>query len=519
MANSKYEYVKDFEFKDKIMLPNIIVARIDGRQFRRFAGVHKFVRPNDRRALKLMKFCAAAVMEKYPDIVFSYGFSDEYSFVLKKESKFYERRESKILSLLVSFFTSFYTLKWKEFFPQQELLYSPSFQAQIIRCPTMDVLQTYLHWRQNDCHLNNLHDTCFWKLVDSGKSESEAHEFLKGMQKRDKNELLFKQFGMNYKTLHPMFRQGTCLLYAKVQVVCKFDKNGDPVNRPQRKVVKVRSENIARKSFWDKHLSLLEELGNFEDEIPKIRPEYVESFQFQDKLMLSTWVVIRIDGCHFHKFSDCHEFEKPNDLAALNLMNSCAAAVVEEFQDIIFGYGVSDEYSFVLNKDSKFCERHASGIVSVIVSYFSAMYVQKWKEYFPSKDLRNTPSFDGRAVCYPSSKILRDYLCWRQVDCHINNQYNTCFWVLVKSGKGKNEAQKYLKGTQTQDKNDILSHYGIDYNALPEIFRRGSCVFWDQETTSTSNEGSSKRVVIEHCNIIDDDFWEAHSWILNDNCP
>jgi len=28
---------------------------------------------------------------------------------------------------------------------------------------------------------------------------------------------------------------------------------------------------------------------------------------------------------------------------------------------------------------------------------------------------------------------------------HINNQYNTCFWMLVKSGKGKREAQNYLK--------------------------------------------------------------------------
>ena len=28
---------------------------------------------------------------------------------------------------------------------------------------------------------------------------------------------------------------------------------------------------------------------------------------------------------------------------------------------------------------------------------------------------------------------------------HINNQYNTCFWELVKSGKSKREAQNFLK--------------------------------------------------------------------------
>jgi len=32
------------------------------------------------------------------------------------------------------------------------------------------------------------------------------------------------------------------------------------------------------------------------------------------------------------------------------------------------------------------------------------------------------PMFDGRAVCYPTDALLRDYLAWRQVDTHINNQ-------------------------------------------------------------------------------------------------
>lgn len=45
------------------------------------------------------------------------------------------------------------------------------------------------------------------------------------------------------------------------------------------------------------------------------------------------------------------------------------------------------------------------------------MYVMKWPQFFPLKELKYLPRFDGRAVCYPSSEILRDYLAWRQVDC------------------------------------------------------------------------------------------------------
>ncbi|KAI3501029.1 hypothetical protein L1887_28885 [Cichorium endivia] len=105
----------------------------------------------------------------------------------------------------------------------------------------------------------------------------------------------------------------------------------------------------------------------------------------------------------------------------------------------------------------------------------------KWKEFFPKKDLKYPLNFDGRVVCYPSYDIIRDYLTWRQVDCHINNQYNTCFWMLVNSGKTTKEAQTLLKGTQTQEKNQMLSNlFNIDYKTLPIIFRNGSSVFLDK---------------------------------------
>ncbi|MCI38719.1 tRNA(his) guanylyltransferase, partial [Trifolium medium] len=115
--------------------------------------------------------------------------------------------------------------------------------------------------------------------------------------------------------------------------------------------------------------------------------------------MPATWVVVRIDGCHFHRFSELHEFVKPNDDRALNLMNSCAVAVLEEFrQDIVFAYGVSDEYSFILKKSTDLYQRRASKIISAIVSFFTSTYVIRWKDFFPQSELNYPPSFDARAV-------------------------------------------------------------------------------------------------------------------------
>ncbi|XP_044470763.1 tRNA(His) guanylyltransferase 1-like isoform X1 [Mangifera indica] len=518
MANSRYEYVKTFEVEDEVFMPNLIVVRIDGRDFQRFSQVHEFEKPNDERALNLMNSCAIAMLEEYPDIVFSYGYSDEHSFVFKKTTNFYQRRASKILSLTVSFFTSMYVTKWKEFFPQEKLRYAPSFHSHVVSCASIEVLQTYLAWRQNDCHTNNQYSTCFWMLIKSGKTEREAEEFLKGTQKQDKNELLFQQFGINYKNLPELFRQGSCVFKTEVEDIVKYHEDGTPVKRLRRKPRIVHSENIAGRNFWSECPCLPKELGCFEENVGKIKPDYVRSFLFENKLMPCAWIVIRIDGCHFHRFSEVHEFEKPNDEKALNLMNSCAVAVLEEFQDITFAYGVSDEYSFILKKESLFFQRRASEIVSVIVSFFTSMYVLKWKEFFPQKDLKYPPSFDGRAVCYPSSDIIQDYLAWRQVDCHINNQYNTCFWMLVKSGKSKSEAQGCLKGTQAREKNELLlQKFSINYNKLPMIFRQGSSVFRiETEKTVTFGNGGKLQgeVTVSHCNIIEQSFWRTHPSIL-----
>lgn len=52
MANSRYEYVKNYELDDRI-LPNCwIVVRLDGKGFHKFSKVHEFERPNDLRGKK-----------------------------------------------------------------------------------------------------------------------------------------------------------------------------------------------------------------------------------------------------------------------------------------------------------------------------------------------------------------------------------------------------------------------------------------------------------------------------------
>ncbi|CBF88750.1 tRNA guanylyltransferase [Aspergillus nidulans FGSC A4] len=225
-------------------------------------------------------------------------------------------------------------------------------------------------------------------------------------------------------------------------------------------------------------------------------------------------------------------------------MNAAAVEVLKDLPDLAIAYGVSDEYSFVFHPTCELFERRSAKLVTTIVSTFTAHYIYLWGNYFPDTPLQppHLPSFDGRAVVYPTIRNLRDYMSWRQVDCHINNLYNTTFWMMVlKGGMSNTDAENELKGTLSSDKNEILfKRFGINYNNEEEIYKKGSVVYRQyqleerkplkapeeegptvQESISKSQQEKLRKlrrkaqVIVEHVDIIKDEFWERRPWILS----
>jgi tRNA(His) guanylyltransferase len=138
---------------------------------------------------------------------------------------------------------------------------------------------------------------------------------------------------------------------------------------------------------------------------------------------------------------------------------------------------------------------------------------------------------------------------------HINNLYNTTFWAMIqKGGLDATTAENELQGSLSSQKHDILFlRYGINYNNEPEMFRKGSVVFREyglenagklngdenrrikqdseleqstdipEETVMPSKTQAEKlrkarakaRVVVEHVDIIQDEFWDKRPWILS----
>ncbi|KAF9229893.1 tRNAHis guanylyltransferase-domain-containing protein, partial [Melanogaster broomeanus] len=279
---------------------------------------------------------------------------------------------------------------------------------------------------------------------------------------------------------------------------------------------------------------------------------YVRNFELPDPLLPGCFLVCRIDGHSFHRFSEEHGFAKPNDERALKLMDHAAKDLMSEYKDIVLGFGESDEFSFLLRKSTHLYNRRHAKILTMLTSYFTSCYVFHWPQYFPENPLRYPPSFDGRIVLYPDERATRDYFSWRQADTHINNLYNTVFWALVQQGgQTTTEAHATLRGTVSSQKHEILfKRFHVNYNDIPARFRKGSVVVCEvvrcvcpglgflcepqvsqdaavgdatqPELPAVQVAGSARKsskareadrvkttIQVLHCDVIGDEFWNA----------
>lgn len=101
---------------------------------------------------------------------------------------------------------------------------------------------------------------------------------------------------------------------------------------------------------------------NYSKTMAQSKFEYVKGFERDEHCLPNCYIVVRIDGRGFSKFADDHKFSKPNDLTALELMNQAAISVMNNFNEIVFAYGQSDEYSFIFRRETEQFKRRGKFI-------------------------------------------------------------------------------------------------------------------------------------------------------------
>lgn len=274
MANSRYDYLKKREeVSDERFYPDTyIIVRIDGDKFHKFCSEHNFHKPNDKRGLDLMVDSAKHLMQTYRNqIPLAYGHSDEFSFLIKANSDLLSRRKQKINSMLPVIFATYYNSNWDKFFGNPSLgtvtprKYDALFDSKYFEYPNYSSVIDYFRWRQIDCHINNLYNTTLSAL--SGRyvkyeffegqmtrkpisswvtdhseflSSKEATARLTGTVSSDKQDILFKQFGINYNNELEQFKKGTVIV--------------DNVE-----LIHTSTDLIKSSSFWDCNKSIFDD--------------------------------------------------------------------------------------------------------------------------------------------------------------------------------------------------------------------------------------------------------------------
>lgn len=108
-----------------------------------------------------------------------------------------------------------------------------------------------------------------------------------------------------------------------------------------------------------------------QSEMANSQYEYVKSFETNDSLLPNTYLVVRIDGHAFHRFTTLHHFSKPNDLKGIHLMSHAAKQVMAAMEGTcVCAYGISDEFSFVFKRSYSSYNRRASYFSPTVLYWF-----------------------------------------------------------------------------------------------------------------------------------------------------
>jgi tRNA(His) guanylyltransferase len=240
---------------------------------------------------------------------------------------------------------------------------------------------------------------------------------------------------------------------------------------------------------------------------------YVKKYEMlhTDVLMSNVWIVIRVDGKKFSHFTKVHAYEKPIDRNAIELMNLSARNVMKTFPEVCMAYGQSDEFSFLLDRNTELLNRRSSKLNSCFASLFASNFVMHWNQIFNSKKpLQYAPAFDSRCIQFPTLAATKDYFRWRQDDAFVNHLYNMCFWYLVqKKGKTIKEAEYMLSGTSIQAKNELLFNtFGINIAKEPDIDKKGT-VLLRSNLLLDSNDSTKNDIQQLHIDFFGRHFWES----------
>jgi len=188
---------------------------------------------------------------------------------------------------------------------------------------------------------------------------------------------------------------------------------------------------------------------------------------YEDALRVSlprrSYVAIRIDGRGFHTFTK--SLERPYSRRLADALDSAAAGLCGEMIGCRFGYGQSDEYSFLLTDfEKENAPLWFDGNVQKIVSVSASLFTAYFNRAFGGERIA---AFDSRVLVISQRAEVAKYFLWRQLDASANslNMLASAHYPHVE-----------LLGKSNAEKHEMLFARGVNWAKQPADFKRGRVV-------------------------------------------
>ena len=178
-------------------------------------------------------------------------------------------------------------------------------------------------------------------------------------------------------------------------------------------------------------------------------------------------VLARIDGRAFHQFT--RGMDRPFDIGLHSCMVATTIGLVRE-TGACMGYTQSDEITLAWHSQSPKSQIWFDGRVAKMTSQLAAqatlMFYQHIRTVRPLYAHRN-PTFDARVWTVPNRAEGANVFLWREWDA-TKNSISMAAQALY--------SHHELMGKSGSEKQDMLMAKGVNWNAYPSPFKRGTYV-------------------------------------------
>lgn len=204
---------------DQILVPDLyLVARLDGRSFTRLTKeICHFEAPFDIKFRDMMVNTVKALMNCGFRVIYGFTESDEISLLFHPQEDAFGRKVRKYNSTLAGVASAAFSLQ----LGQQAV-----FDCRMVPLPSVERVQDYFLWRQEDAHRNSLNSHCYWLFRQEGTSVRDATASLEGKSVAYKNELLF-QHGINFDKLPSWQKRGIGIWWTDIPKEGHNPKTGE----------------------------------------------------------------------------------------------------------------------------------------------------------------------------------------------------------------------------------------------------------------------------------------------------